>query len=51
MKPMTAEEIDRAEVELAAAFLWRRAEKPDEDVTIAYAEIYGEVVYDEKDMP
>jgi hypothetical protein len=37
---------DRCELRLFEMYLKRRAERPDEDRLLAYAEIYGEVVYD-----
>lgn len=44
---ITAE--DRCELRLFEMFLRRRNERPDEAVTHAYAEIYGEVVYEAPD--
>ena len=38
---------DRAELRRFEAYLWRRAERPDEDASLAYAEVYGEVVFEE----
>lgn len=40
---------DRCELRLFEMYLKRRAEKPDEDNGIAYAEIYGEVVFEDPD--
>ena len=45
-KPTTA---DREQVARFARYLHRRAEKPDEPQFHAYAEIYGDVVYESKE--
>ena len=37
---------DRGELRLFEIYLRRRADKPDENVFVAYAEVYGEVVYE-----
>jgi hypothetical protein len=43
---------DRCELRLFEMYLKRRAEKPDEDKMQAYAEIYGEVVFEDPEgMP
>ncbi len=38
---------DRAELRLFERYLARRAEQPDENVFLAYAEVYGEVVFED----
>lgn len=40
---------DRCELRLFEMYLKRRAERPYEDAGIAYAEIYGEVVFEDRD--
>ena len=42
---LTAE--DQAELRLFEIYLRRRAEKPDENVVLVYAEVYGEVVFED----
>ena len=37
---------DRLELRLVELFLQRRADKPDEPLIHAYAEIYGDVIYE-----
>jgi hypothetical protein len=43
---MTAQ--DRAEVDKFKVYLKRRATLPDEPIDLAYAEVYGEVVFEDK---
>ena len=45
-KKKTITARDRGELQLFEIYLRRRAEKPDENVFVAYAEVYGEVVYE-----
>lgn len=42
---------DRCELRLFEMYLRRRADKPDEPRFQAYAEIYGEIVFEDKETP
>lgn len=42
---------DRLELRLFEMYLKRRAEHPDEPQSLAYAEIYGEVVFEDAGEP
>jgi hypothetical protein len=40
---------DKRELSLFAQYMHRRADKPTKDPAVAYAEIFGDVVYEDND--
>lgn len=42
---------DRCEFRLFEMYLRRRMEKPDEDLPLSYAEVYGAIVYESSPTP
>jgi hypothetical protein len=41
---------DKRELSLFAQYMHRRADKPTEDPAVAYAEVFGDVVYEDSDL-
>jgi predicted nucleotidyltransferase len=48
-EPKTLSQATKDELAKFEVYLKRRAERPDESVFVTYAEVYGEVVFEDKE--